>query len=143
MIMFILIVIFTTFQLMHSLGFFRCFCQTWVPTWNFELKPFTSSMGVDCYNSVNHNQVEVLNHSKYSLLFLPEIRIEPATTSWFQLAVDQPNAYICHAICLAEQFRVRLWDLKPNIFINTYELLIILCIFFLPSSYCNFFGKMN
>ena len=42
-------------------------------------EPFIWTTGVDCSNSVNHDQVEVLSYREYSLLFLPVIGIEPAT----------------------------------------------------------------
>ena len=48
-------------------------------------KPFIQSIGVDHFNSFDHNQVQVLSYSNYSLLFLPAVRIEPATSRWFYL----------------------------------------------------------
>ena len=39
--------------------------------------------GVDCSIFVNHQLVQIISCSKYSLLFLPVIRIEPATSWWF------------------------------------------------------------
>ena len=38
---------------------------------------------VDCSNSVNYDQVQVLSYSKYSSLFLPVVGIEPATSRGF------------------------------------------------------------
>ena len=40
-------------------------------------------MGVNCSNSINHDRVQVLSYGKNSLLFLPVVEIEPATSKWF------------------------------------------------------------
>ena len=45
--------------------------------------PFIWTTGVNCSNSLNHDRAEVLSYSKYSLLFLPVVGIEPATSRWF------------------------------------------------------------
>ena len=37
-------------------------------------------MEVDCSNSVNHNQIQILSYG-----YLPVVRIEPATFRWFLL----------------------------------------------------------
>ena len=55
-------------------------CQIWEPTQNFEPNPLFNPCGVDHSNFVNYNQEQVLIYSKYSLLFLPIVRIEPATS---------------------------------------------------------------
>ena len=46
---------------------------------------FIWSICLNCSNSVNHNQVQGLSRSKYSLLGLPFGGIEPATSRWFHL----------------------------------------------------------
>ena len=46
-----------------------------------QTEPYIQSTGVDCFNSVYHDQVQVLSYGKYSLLFLPVVGIEPATFS--------------------------------------------------------------
>ena len=46
---------------------------------------------IDCSNSVNHNQIQVLSY-KYSLLFLLVVGIEPTTFRWFHLSTFLPNA---------------------------------------------------
>ena len=38
---------------------------------------------VDWSNSLNLDRIQVLSYSKYSLLFLPVVEIEPATSRWF------------------------------------------------------------
>ena len=47
------------------------------------IDPFIQSTGVDCSNSVNHDQVQMLSFSKYPLLVLSAVGIEPATSRWF------------------------------------------------------------
>ena len=46
-------------------------------------EPFIWTTGVDSSNSVNYDQVKVLNYSMHSLLILPAAEIEPATSRWF------------------------------------------------------------
>ena len=46
-------------------------------------EPFIWTEGVDCSNSINHDQVQMLSYSKYSLLFLLIVGIEPATPRWY------------------------------------------------------------
>ena len=61
---------------------------------------------MDCSNSINHNKVQVLSYSKYSLLCLPVVRIEPVTSRWFHLEVHHhSNTYICYATYSSGQFR--------------------------------------
>ena len=38
---------------------------------------------LEMVNSINYIQVQVLSYSKYSLLFLPVVGIEPETYRWF------------------------------------------------------------
>ena len=66
--------LFTMFGLMCSLAFFGCFLST--------SGAYTEllSTRINCSNSINHNWVQVLSYSKYSLLFLPVVRIEPANS---------------------------------------------------------------
>ena len=44
------------------------------------VEPFISITIVNYSNSVNQDLVQVLNYSKYSLLVLPVVGIEPATS---------------------------------------------------------------
>ena len=53
-------------------------CQTREPTQNLELNPL-----FNCSNSVNYFWIEVWSYSKYSLLFLLVVGIEPVTSRWF------------------------------------------------------------
>ena len=46
------------------------------------IEPFIWFSGVDCSNSVNHEQVKALSYNRYSFLFLPVIGIKPATSWW-------------------------------------------------------------
>ena len=46
--------------------------------------PFIWTSRIDCSDSVTHERVQVLSYSKYFLLFLPVVGIEPATSEWFQ-----------------------------------------------------------
>ena len=49
-----------------------------------QTKPFIWTAGVDCSNSVNcHDRRQLLSYSKYSLLFLSIVGIEPAISRWF------------------------------------------------------------
>ena len=60
--------------------------QIWEPTQNLELNPLFNHW-VDCSDSYNHDRVQVLWYTKYSLLFLPVVGIEPATfVNSFQLS---------------------------------------------------------
>ena len=65
------------FQLICPLAFFTLNSGVHKESWT---GPFIRSTEVDCSNSVNYNQVQVLSYSKYSLLFLPVVGIEPATS---------------------------------------------------------------
>ena len=57
------------------LGLFRCFMSKSEVHAEFRTEPFILATGVDCTNSVNHDQVQVLNHSKYHSLFLLSMRL--------------------------------------------------------------------
>ena len=48
-------------------------------------EPFIRTTGVNCLNSVNNDRVLLLHYSKYSVLVLPVVRIEPAFSRWFHL----------------------------------------------------------
>ena len=65
----------------HPLAFFRSFSSNLRADTELQTKLFIQSTGVDCSNSINHHRVQVLSsYSKYSLLFLPVVRIELAIT---------------------------------------------------------------
>ena len=60
-------------------------------------------MRVDCSNSVNHYWVQVMSYSKYSLLFLPVVGIEPATSRWFHSeAFSNETSYPLHHVSLPD-----------------------------------------
>ena len=79
----LLIVILTTFRPINPWAFFRCFMSNLGAHIELQTEPFIWFMGADCFNSFNHCKVQVLSYSKYSLLFLPVVGIESATSRWF------------------------------------------------------------
>ena len=58
-------------------------------------------MEADCSSSVDRDQEKVLRYSKYSLLFLPVVEIEPATFRWFHSEVlfNQTPYPLHHVLC--------------------------------------------
>ena len=67
-----------------SFGLLRVFhVELGGPTQNLELNPLFEPQGVNCSNSVDHDRVQMLSYSKYSLLVLLVVGIEPATSRWF------------------------------------------------------------
>ena len=52
------------------LAIFRCFMSNLRAYTEPRTEPFTLSKKVDCSNSVNHDRVQMLSYSKYSLLVL-------------------------------------------------------------------------
>ena len=54
---------------MRTSAFFRSSMSNSKAYTELRTEPFIQSTGVYCFNSVNHNWVEVLSYSKYSLLF--------------------------------------------------------------------------
>ena len=70
-------------------------CRTWKNTKSWS-EPFIWTTGVDWSNSINHNHIQVLSNSKYSLLFLPVVGIEPETFRWLHLeALSNHNLIHC------------------------------------------------
>ena len=59
-------------------AFFRCFMSNHRVYTESRIETFIRTIGIDCFNSVNHDQVQGLSYSKYSLSFLPVVGIEPA-----------------------------------------------------------------
>ena len=59
-IVFIFIVISTTFQLICPPAFFRCLSNSGTYM-ELQIMSFIESMGVTCFDSVNHNPVQVLS----------------------------------------------------------------------------------
>ena len=45
--------------------------------------PFIRTGEVDCSKTFNHDWAQVFSYSKYSLLILPVVGIEPAASRWF------------------------------------------------------------
>ena len=87
------------FWLICPLAFFKCFMfNLWVHTESWT-ECYIWTTGVDCFNSVNNDQVQVFSYSKYSvLLFRPVVGFEPATSRWFYsetLSKQMPNP-LCH-----------------------------------------------
>ena len=62
-----------------------------------QTEPFIWTTELDWSSSVNH--VQLLSYSKYSLLVLPVVGIEPATSRWFHSNAFQPNA-LCTVPCV-------------------------------------------
>ena len=52
-------------------------------------EPYISTTGVDCSNSVNPDQIQVLSYNKYSLLFLLVVGIEPADRFYLEALLNQ------------------------------------------------------
>ena len=70
------------------------------------------SMAVDSSNSVNRDWVQVLRYSKYFLLFLMLVGIEPATSQMISLrSTFQPNTLSTEPCVLGRKFRVNFWHL--------------------------------
>ena len=63
----IFIVKLTTFRPICPSAFLRCFMLNYRAHRESWTKPFIWTTGVDCSNSVNHDQVQVFSYSKYSL----------------------------------------------------------------------------
>ena len=81
------------FRPICPLAFLRCFMLNSGVHTESQTESFIWTTRVDCSNSVNHDQVQVLSYSKYSLLFLPVVGIEPATSQMISLgSTFQPNA---------------------------------------------------
>ena len=94
--------------LLHSQHFewclssFRCFMLNSGVHTEFQTEPFIWTTGVDCYNFVNHDWVQVLSNWKYYLLFLPVVGIEPATSRWFHLALSKQLPSLLHRVSLPD-----------------------------------------
>ena len=56
--------------------------------------PFIWITKVDCSNSVKADRVQVLGYIKYSLLVLPLVGIEPATSWWFHNETPYPLRHL-------------------------------------------------
>ena len=93
------------FQPICPLVFFRCFMSNLGAHTESWTEPFIWTTGVDCSNSYNHDQVQILNYSKYSLLFLPVVEIESATSWWFySKALSNKMSYPLHSESLPDIF---------------------------------------
>ena len=73
--------------------FFRCFVSSSGVHTESQTEPFIWVTGVDCSNSINHDQVQVLSYSLYSLIVIPIIGIEPATSRWFHSKAPSKHLY--------------------------------------------------
>ena len=108
------------FQQVHPSTFFRCFMSNSSTHTELQTKPFILLTGIDCSNSINFDQVQVLRYSNYALF----------TCCWdwtwnLQMialkSISQPNTNIYCIMCPAGQFRVDFWDFKLNVFINQWD----------------------
>ena len=81
-----------------------------------QTEPFIWTPGVDCSNSITHDQVEVLSYCKYSLLVLPVVGIEPATSRWLHSEVfsNQTPYPLCY-VSLTDNSKWILGTYKPNV----------------------------
>ena len=62
------------------------------------------NQGVNCFDSINYDRV--LRYSKYSLLFLPVVVIEPATVMWFlSEALSNQTPYTLRHVSLPAQVK--------------------------------------
>ena len=109
---FIFIFILTTFRSIYPSDFFRYFLSNSVAhteSWN---EPFIWTPGVDCSSSVKHDWVQVLSYSKCFLLFLPVVRIEPATSRWSHSeALSSQTLYpLRHGSLSMVQMKGSIWD---------------------------------
>ena len=75
----IFIFTFTTFRLMRSSAFFRCFMSNSGAYTELQTEPFIyfTAMGVDCFNFGNHSQAQGLSSNKYLLLFTSGLNLQP------------------------------------------------------------------
>ena len=97
----ILFIVVLTFQPICPSAFFRRFMSNSGAYTEPHTEPFILSTRVDCSNSVNHDQVQVLSYRKYSLLFLPVVGIEPVTSRWFHSeAFSNQTPYPLHHVSL-------------------------------------------
>ena len=78
-------------------------CWTWeliIESW---IELFIWTTGVECSNSVNHDWIQVLSYSKYSLLVLPVVGIEPATTwGFYPETLSNQTTYPLHHVSLLD-----------------------------------------
>ena len=77
------IVIIPTFRPICPLAFFRCFLSKSGVHTESQNESFIWATGVDSFNSINNDRVQVLIYRTYFLLFLLVLGIEPATSLWF------------------------------------------------------------
>ena len=103
----------------NILAFFRCFMSNSGINTESQTEPFIWTTGQDYSNFVSHDQVQVLSYSKYSLLFLPVVGIEPATSRWFHSALSNQKPYpLCHVFCWI------FWNYKYLMSPSTHEILL-------------------
>ena len=98
------------------LAFFRCFTLysgAYIDSWT---EPFIWITGVDCSYSVNHDWVQwLLTYSKYFLLILPVIGIEPATSRDFHSeALSNQTSYPLYQVSLLDNSEWIFVTYKPR-----------------------------
>ena len=97
---------------------------------------FIWTTGLDCFNSVNYDWVQVFSYRKYSLLFLPIVGIEPPrdfTQKPFPTQMPYPQRH-CRTIQSEFLGFINLMSPSPHgILLST-----IISDVFYHSSYCNF-----
>ena len=92
-------------------------------------KYFMSNSGVRTAKSVNHDRIQALSYCKYSLLFLPLVGIEPATSRWFNSeALPNQMPYPLCYVSLLDNSEWIFRTYKPNVSITSplsYQIIIL------------------
>ena len=70
-------------NILADMTFFRCFMSNSGVHTESRTEFFIWTTRVDYSNSLNHDRVQVLSYSQYSLLALAVVGIEPATSRWY------------------------------------------------------------
>ena len=86
------------------------------------ISSWTLYLNLECRlsNSVNYDWVQVLSYSKYSLLVLPVVGIEPATSRWFHSeALSNQTLYPLHHVSLLDNSEWIFGTYKPNMSVNS------------------------
>ena len=98
---------------------FRCFMSNSGVFTESRTEFFLWTTGVDSSKSVNHDQIQLLCYVNYSLLVLPVVRIEPATSRWFPSeAPSIKTPYPLHHVSLQNNAEWIFGTYKPNVAIT-------------------------
>ena len=108
----LIFIVMLTFRTICFSAFFKCFMSNLRVHTESVTEPFILTIGVDCSNSVNHDQGQMFSYSKYSFV------IPTCCWNWtcnLQMislkSTFQPNALSTAPCILARQFWVNFWDL--------------------------------